>query len=192
MKSIAKTISEYNKVQTTDENRTCAVLAKEIHTSLPEALSKIWHGAPVWFLDGNPVAGYSKQRAGIRLMFWSGADFEEEDLSVRGGKFKDASIFYTSVEQINTKDLKRWLKKSRDIQWDYKNIVKRKGKLLIKLNPNKKLKDGAQCKVVGGTHEGKSGVVRDIKTSSTGHVTITVLQANGERFKTLAKNIELT
>jgi hypothetical protein len=60
-------------------------------------------------------------------MFWSGADFEEDNLKIRGGKFKDASIFFTTVKQINTKVLKRWLKKSRDIQWDYKNIVKRKG-----------------------------------------------------------------
>ena len=73
--------------------------------------------------------GYSKQKAGWRLMFWSGADFEEDQLDVVGGKFKDASIFYNSVEEINAKDLKRWLKKSKTIQWDYKNIVKRKGVL---------------------------------------------------------------
>ena len=54
--------------------------------------------------------------------------------------------------------------------------------------PNK-LKDGAQCKVIGGTHEGKKGTVKDINTSKTGHVTITVVQPNGERFKTLAKNV---
>ena len=51
------------------------------------------------------------------------------------------------------------------------------------------LKDGACCKVVGGTHKGKNGVVRDINTSKTGQVTITVVQPNGERFKTLAKNV---
>jgi ribosomal protein S4E len=51
------------------------------------------------------------------------------------------------------------------------------------------LRDGAQCTVVGGTHSGKSGTVRDIKTGKTGHVSITVVQANGERFKTLAKNV---
>ena len=56
---------------------------------------------------------------------------------------------------------------------------------------NKQLKDGAKCKVIQGTHVGKSGVVRDINTSKTGHVTITVSQADGERFKTLAKNVEL-
>jgi ribosomal protein S4E len=61
----------------------------------------------------------------------------------------------------------------------------------MKAKPTGKLKDGAKCKVVGGVHEGKSGVVRDIKTSKTGHVTITVVQSDGERFKTLAKNVEI-
>ena len=54
-----------------------------------------------------------------------------------------------------------------------------------------KLKDGDQCKVVGGTHIGKSGTVRDINTSKTGHITITVEQKNGVRFKTLGKNVEV-
>ena len=84
---------------------------------------------PVWFLDGNPIVGYSKQKAGWRLMFWSGADFDEENLSMKGKKFKDASIFYTTVEQIDATELRRWLEKSKEIQWDYKNIVKRKGVL---------------------------------------------------------------
>ena len=97
---------------------------------MPEAENKVWHAHPVWFLDGNPVAGYSKLKAGIRLMFWSGESFEEEALQPGTGKFKDASITYTSAEDINTKDLKRWCKKAREIQWDYKNIVKRRGKLL--------------------------------------------------------------
>lgn len=61
----------------------------------------------------------------------------------------------------------------------------------MKSQSNKKLKDGAKCEVVSGTHTGKSGVVKDIKTSKTGSITITVLQASGERFKTLAKNIEI-
>jgi ribosomal protein S4E len=50
-------------------------------------------------------------------------------------------------------------------------------------------KDGDRCEVVGGTHAGKSGTVRDVHTSKTGHVTVTVVQADGERFKTLAKNV---
>ena len=83
----------------------------------------------MWFLDGNPVVGYSKQKKGIRLMFWSGLGFDEDSLNVKGAKFKDASVFYNEVSEINKKDLKRWLAKARDIQWDYKNIVKRKGVL---------------------------------------------------------------
>jgi hypothetical protein len=96
---------------------------------LREAESKIWHAHPVWFLDGNPIAGYSKQKPGIRLMFWSGADFEEAGLNVVGKKFKDASVFYNAVDEIKKPDLRRWLGKAREIQWDYKNIVRRKGRL---------------------------------------------------------------
>lgn len=125
-----KDIQTYNNAQSVEDKEICNVLAEEISLGLPEAENKIWHAHPVWFLDGNPIAGYSKLKDGIRLMFWSGVSFEEELLVPgKSGKFKDATITYTSAEQINTKDLKRWLKKSRDIQWDYKNIVKRKGVL---------------------------------------------------------------
>ena len=105
-------------------------LVKIINENLPEAENKIWHSHPVWFLEGNPIVGYSKQKAGMRLMFWSGKSFEDEKLNILGGKFQDASIFFNSVEEINENDLKKWLQKSREIQWDYKNIVKRKGQLL--------------------------------------------------------------
>lgn len=121
------TIQHYNEQQ--EESDICTKLATIISSELTEAESKIWHAHPVWFLDGNPIVGYSKQKAGIRLMFWSGADFEEESLAIRGAKFKDASIFYTDISEINETDLIRWLQKSRKIQWDYKNLVKRKGKL---------------------------------------------------------------
>jgi hypothetical protein len=100
-----------------------------IDTHLAFTESKIWHAHPVWFIDGNPIVGFSKQKAGIRLMFWSGADFEEAQLAVRGQKFKDASIFFNSVSEINPEDVQRWLQKAETIQWDYKNIVKRKGRL---------------------------------------------------------------
>ena len=124
-----KEVKAYNDKQTSNDKEVCDQLATIIDSELTEAECKIWHSHPVWFLDGNPIVGYSKQKAGIRLMFWSGADFDEEDLSVRGKKFKDASVFYMVVSKIITNDLKRWLKKSREIQWDYKNIVKRKGRL---------------------------------------------------------------
>ncbi|MBL7727768.1 MAG: DUF1801 domain-containing protein [Dinghuibacter sp.] len=122
-------IQQYNNQQTLADKAICDLLAKTINKELAKAESKIWHAHPVWFLDGNPIVGYSKQKKGIRLMFWSGADFEEEGLDVPGGKFKDASVFYNNVSEISIKDLKRWLAKAGEIQWDYKNIVKRKGKL---------------------------------------------------------------
>lgn len=122
-------IQIYNDKQTSIDKEICNLLATTIDSELTEAESKIWHAHPVWFLNANPIVGYSKQKAGLRLMFWSDADFEEVKLDVIGNKFKDASIFYTSIEQIHTDDIKRWLKKSKEIQWDYKNIVKRKGQL---------------------------------------------------------------
>ncbi len=124
-----KEIKAFNNKQTPEDEEICTRLATIIDSELTEVESKIWHSHPVWFLDSNPIVGYSRQKAGIRLMFWSGADFEEEYLSVRGEKFKDASVFYTNVSEIETNVLKRWLKKSREIQWDYKNLVKRRGQL---------------------------------------------------------------
>jgi hypothetical protein len=122
-------ITTYNSQQPEPFNEICDLLSLSISSELIESESKIWHAHPVWFLDGNPIVGYSKQKKGIRLMFWSGAYFDEENLIVRGQKFKDASIFYNHVSEVNSKELIRLLKKAREIQWDYKNIIKRKGKL---------------------------------------------------------------
>jgi hypothetical protein len=102
------------------------LLANEIDSNLPKAENKIWHKHPVWFLDGNPIVGYSKLKDSVRLLFWSGQSFEEACLRPEGS-FKAAEVRYISAEQVNTKDLKRWLDKAKKIQWDYKNIVKRKG-----------------------------------------------------------------
>lgn len=125
-----KDIHSYNNAQIAEDKKICELLQEIINANLPNSESKIWHAHPVWFLDGNPIVGYSKlKRDGIRLMFWSGADFEEKDLVMGTGKFKDASITYTEVNEVNSTDIKRWLKKSAEIQWDYKNIVKKKGVL---------------------------------------------------------------
>lgn len=123
-------IINYNNNQPEVYIEICHLLAQIIDENLPNAENKIWHSHPVWFLDGNPIVGYSKQKAGIRLMFWSGADFDELELKAGTGKFKDASIFYTDLAQINNPNLQRYLQKAQDIQWDYKNIVKRKGELI--------------------------------------------------------------
>lgn len=122
-------ISLYNDALNENDRAICEVLVREIDRGLPKADGKIWHAHPVWFLDGNPIVGYSKQKKGIRLMFWSGADFDEDGLNVRGVKFKDASVFFNASSEIIKGDLKRWLEKAESIQWDYKNIIKRKGVL---------------------------------------------------------------
>jgi hypothetical protein len=122
-------VKKFNENQKPDHKIVCNVLAQEIDAGLSGAESKIWHGHPVWFIEGNPIVGYSKQKPGIRLMFWSGADFEEPELNVVGKKFMDASVFFNEPSEINKASLRRWLKKAKEIQWDYKNIVRRKGKL---------------------------------------------------------------
>lgn len=123
---MAKTIQEYNDSQQIEEKDICEFLMKEIDLNLSGAESKIWHAHPVWFLDGNPVVGYSKLKGCIRLLFWSGQSFEEKKLADEGS-FKAAEIRYTKLDQINAKDLRRWLDTSKKIQWNYKNIVKRRG-----------------------------------------------------------------
>jgi hypothetical protein len=122
-------VHAYNVQQATAHREVCDQLASHIDAGLPDADCRIWHAHPVWFLDGNPIVGYSKQKLGIRLMFWSGADFDEPALNVRGSKFKDASVFYNSVPEIDADALTRWLEKGRQIQWDYQNLVRRKGLL---------------------------------------------------------------
>ncbi|MEO6232721.1 MAG: DUF1801 domain-containing protein [Ferruginibacter sp.] len=121
-------IQSYNNLQTTVDKAICDLLSMTINSELAEAESKIWHAQPVWFLDGNPIVGYSKLKDSVRLLFWSGQTFEEDELKSEG-KFKAAEIRYTSAEEVEVTGLKSWLKKSREIQWDYKNIVKRKGRL---------------------------------------------------------------
>ncbi len=117
---------DYNAAQAPADRAICELLAVQLDRHLPGAENKIWHVHPVWFLDGNPIAGYGKLKHCIRLLFWSGQSFDEEGL-IAEGKFKAAEARYTAVEQVDTKALKRWLAKAAEIQWDYKNLVKRKG-----------------------------------------------------------------
>ncbi len=123
-----KDIRAYNKALSAEHAAIATLLAEEISKYLPESENKIWHGHPVWFLDGNPIVGYSKLKDSVRLLFWSGQSFDEEGLQPEGS-FKAAEMKYTKASQVKTKDLKRWLDKAKKIQWDYKNIVKRKGVL---------------------------------------------------------------
>lgn len=123
-----KDIQAYHKALSEEDKAIADLLHETISTALPEAESKIWHRHPVWFLEGNPIVGYSKLKDSVRLLFWSGQSFEEPKL-LPEGTFKAAEARYKTVKDVSTTNLKRWLKKSKTIQWDYKNLVKRKGKL---------------------------------------------------------------
>ena len=122
-------VQDYNNAQSSTDQEICNRLAALIDENLTDAENKIWHAHPVWFLEGNPIVGYSKLKNDVRLLFWSGQSFDEEQLA-NEGSFKAAEFRYTSTDQIIPSDVKRWLQKAREIQWDYKNIVKRKGVLI--------------------------------------------------------------
>ncbi len=128
MKTTQPRIPKYNAAQKGETKKICVLLRAEMEKALPKATSKIWHGAPVWFIDENPVAGYSVQKTGVSLLFWSGQSFAHPGLT-KEGSFKAAEKKYTTVAEVKVGDLRKWLKESKTIQWDYKNIVKNKGKL---------------------------------------------------------------
>ncbi|MEY2664363.1 MAG: hypothetical protein RIT04_171 [Candidatus Parcubacteria bacterium] len=124
-----KTISQYNKAQTAVAKKICDFLQVHINMVLKKDEAKVWHGTPVWFIDGNPIVSYSVRKSGaVSLMFFSGQSFDEKDLKPEG-KFKAAEVFFTDVKEVKVTHLKKWLRKGKKIQWDYKNIVKRKGVL---------------------------------------------------------------
>jgi hypothetical protein len=128
MPKLTQTIEQYNSSQSGVTKQICMELWTIINKSLPKAESKIWYAAPVWFRDGNPLVGYSIRKVGVTLLFWSGQAFEESGLTVEG-KFKAAQKVYSLLLDINQLELKRWLKKSWTLMYDYKNVIKNKGKI---------------------------------------------------------------
>jgi len=120
---------QYNQSQAEADKKICDLLAREIEFELGEAENRFWHAHPVWFIEGNPIVGYGKLKNCVRLMFWSGQSFQTSGLK-KSGSFKAAEVRFTSVSQVDTALLKQWLSESREIQWDYENIVKRKGELI--------------------------------------------------------------
>lgn len=124
-------IRSYNARLSGQAKKIGTLLKKEIDVTLKTVDSKVWHGHPVWFLEGNPIVGYGQLKDCVQLLFWSGQSFKEKGLQPEGS-FKAAEKRYTSSVEINTKDLRRWLNQAKNIQWDYKNIIKRRGKLVKK------------------------------------------------------------
>jgi hypothetical protein len=121
-------INDYNRSQNDVDKAICDLLKMEIETFLSESVGKIWHGSPVWFLEGNPIVGYHKLKECVRLLFWRGQSFDKA-LLTKEGSFKAAEIRYSDKSQVDVSALHRWLKKAKRIQWNYKDIVKHRGVL---------------------------------------------------------------
>ena len=122
-------IARYSASLSESDREICRRLMSVIEERLPQATSKVWHGSPVWFIDGNPIVGCCKLKNYVQLLFWSGQSFETAGLTPVG-KFKTAEARYTDAAEIDPARLAVWLSEAERIQWDYKNIVKRKGELI--------------------------------------------------------------
>lgn len=122
-------IQQYILKLSSADQQLAVMLYDLINETIPMAEAKVWHAHPVWFIDGNPIVGFDRLKHHIRVLFWSGQSFEEPALKPEG-KFKAAEFRYTDISDVDIEVLKRCLEKSIKIQWDYKNIVKRKGVLL--------------------------------------------------------------
>ncbi len=109
---MTKDISMYNKALKKEDRAICDLLLSLIEGVLKNAESKVWHGHPVWFLKGNPIVGYGKLKDSVRLLFWSGQSFEEEGLQ-NEGSFKAADARYTKLDEVHSKDVRRWLKNQK-------------------------------------------------------------------------------
>lgn len=131
---MTKEILDYNKTQPAQFQEIIQTLMDEFDSvlgSMEQASSKIFHKNPAWFLDGNPIVTYYVPAKGdhVRIMFWSGQSFSQPGLEVEG-TFKAATFDYYSPDDLDLAQLRKWLEESKTIQWDYKNIVKRKGELI--------------------------------------------------------------
>jgi len=119
-------IIAYNERQPAQFKQICEHLMKEVIAALPKATSKLYHANPVWFIDDNPIVGYDITADHVNILFWSGQSFDTPGLSPKG-KSKAAGTFYKKADQIDAAQLKAWLKESKTIQWNYKDIRKNNG-----------------------------------------------------------------
>ena len=122
----ATDIAEYNQSLAGTQQKIAEQLADLFAASLPTAEAKVWHGHPVWFLDRNPVCGYSLKKAGIEVLFWSGKSFKTAGLRPTG-KYQAAGLAVETAEDVPK--VEKFMAETQSIQWDYKNLIKRKGKL---------------------------------------------------------------
>jgi len=122
--NIGQDILDYQSKLSVGDAEIALTLIKLISKTLPMTEGKVWHGHPVWFIDGNPVVGFSLKKAGMEVLFWSGQSFKREGLRAIG-KFKAAGIGLTTIQDLNKKLLTTWLGEALSIQWDYANLPKK-------------------------------------------------------------------
>ncbi|WP_091230281.1 DUF1801 domain-containing protein [Microbacterium sp. 3J1] len=122
----APAIDEYHRSLSPEDREISELLAAEIASALPEAEGRVWHAHPVWFLEGNPIVGYSRLKDSLRLMFWSGQSFGTPGLAA-SGSFEAAELRIDEVADLDVPTLRRWLAESRQIQWDYEHIRTNRG-----------------------------------------------------------------
>ena len=122
---IGQDILDYQEDLSVEEAEIGEALIKLIEKAIPKAQGKVWHGHPVWFIDGNPIVGYSLKKSGIEVLFWSGQSFKAAGLTPLG-KFKAAKLEVPSVNDLDKKQLAEWLGEAIKIQWDYANLPKKR------------------------------------------------------------------
>lgn len=117
----ATDILEYNQALAGTQQAIAEQLAHLFAASLPTAEARVWHGHPVWFLDGNPVCGYSLKKAGLEVLFWSGKSFKTAGLRPIG-KYQAAGISVETAADVAK--VATFMAETQSIQWDYKNLPK--------------------------------------------------------------------
>ena len=118
---IGKDILDYNNELEKTNRSLAETFCDGIGKVIPQAEGKVWHGHPVWFINGNPVAGYSLKKAGLEVLFWSGQSFRTPGLKAIG-KYQAAGFSFASKE--DAKALETWFTEAIAIQWDYANLPK--------------------------------------------------------------------
>lgn len=116
-------IAAYARTLSPAPRATCDALRKLIEAALPKATSRVWHGSPVWFLDENPVVGYSAGARGVSLLFWNGQAFDEPGLQPVG-KYGAAQAVFAAAGDLEPAVVRRWLRQARANVFDSREFFR--------------------------------------------------------------------
>ena len=117
-------VAAYSELLLPALRATCELLRELINAALPKETARVWHGSPVWFLDDNPVLGYNATLKSVNLLFWNGQAFDEAGLQPVG-KYRAAQAKFCDAAEIDTKVIRRWLKKAKSDVFDSKAFFKK-------------------------------------------------------------------